>query len=1017
MKPLAPHRSFLSFVSSWPLTVIICVLAQPVAVSGAEDKSAIYRPATAKTPTTAIRLGPGPHLFLDEFLIESSSNVTRRINMPNREPAIPNPLVTGKEDGCFQPYLTVLRDPQSSRFRLWYGVHTADFNTSRSRLGYLESEDGIQWIRPHRVLLDPAPIQFGVSVLDEGSDCPNPAQRFKYGWYYGGGLRVAASSDGLSWKALSPEIVLAHNHDINSLFWDPLRKTYVATVSCYVTGPAWSGRRRVTQQSTSTDLLHWREPWFVLTPDDRFDEGETQFYAMDGYLRRGGLLIGMVKILRDDLKADSPPEPPEAYGIGYTTLAWSRDGEHWVRDRETFFDRSPEKGAWDHAHAWIDEQVPVGNEVYLYYGGYQRGHKVNRFEERQIGLVRMKRDRYVARAAGASGGSLTTPLLVLNADTMTLNADAQEGEVRVQVLAADGLPVPGFTKTDCEAIRGDVLAAPVRWRQPVSVLTGRPVRLEFFLKNARLFAFELQKPRSDNSVNVPLWGRFETAVTNARGYTNPFTDVTLHATFIRPDRSRVAFFGFHDGDGKGGQAGDVWKLRFMPDRIGTWSYECSFSDGAPGPTGEFQCVPQGAKPGPLRTDPANGHYWVFADGTHFWPRAYTAPEVFVAGNEHHWRHWIDYFFGGKHRFNFCNANLLNFVGIEEHLNWQGTPYQAPDPAQQGQFVKITGNALFPFLYSGSRPRLDGGSNVDWLRPSILCWANLDKVLGELEARQTVWFNHWGMIGWDWSGNGRLLVPLAARKAVLRYWIARLAPYWNVTWNIAGEWDELMKLAEVDELGAFVKQADPWKHPLTSHALGTTVDRPWVDFRVQQFAAGTSGDALANARRVAADYVNKPVFAFETSWEATPGKLTPDQVRTGAWGSVMGGAFYLYAECFEPTLTWGDGDAFRFVEIMHDFFSGLPYWRLAPDPALVSSGSLCLTERGEEYILFRQSGGTMILDLSDVPLTHVFKAEWLNPRTGEKKAAGSVTGGAKRMFVSPDAHDWVLHLDREGAPIK
>jgi len=73
----------------------------------------------------------------------------------------------------------------------------------------------------------------------------------------------------------------------------------------------------------------------------------------------------MVKVLRDDLKSDSSPDPPDAYGIGYTTLAWSHDGEHWVRDREPFFDRSSQRGAWDRAHAWIDEQVPVGDEVYL----------------------------------------------------------------------------------------------------------------------------------------------------------------------------------------------------------------------------------------------------------------------------------------------------------------------------------------------------------------------------------------------------------------------------------------------------------------------------------------------------------------------------------------------------------------------------------------------------------------------------------------------------------------------------
>ena len=336
----------------------IATRAEPVVSQSTEDKSAIYsHSAERRAGQSPIHLRPGPHLFLDETLIESSSNLTRRVNVPTRDPQIPNPLVTGKEDGCFQPYLTVLRDPQTGRFRLWYGVRTADFNPNRSHLGYLESADGIQWRRPHRVLADPAPIQFGVSVVDGGPEFSKPAERFKYAWYYGNGLCVAASPDGLDWKSLSPGVVLAHSHDINSLFWDPLRKLYVATISSGTTGPTWSGQRRVTQQSTSTDLPHWREPWLVLTPNDRLDQGQTQFYAMDGYLRRGDLLIGMVKVLRDDLKADTPPQPPDAYGIGYTALAWSHDGEHWVRDREPFFDRAPQRDAWDHAHAWIDEQV------------------------------------------------------------------------------------------------------------------------------------------------------------------------------------------------------------------------------------------------------------------------------------------------------------------------------------------------------------------------------------------------------------------------------------------------------------------------------------------------------------------------------------------------------------------------------------------------------------------------------------------------------------------------------------
>jgi len=455
-------------------------------------KACIYAPSPAGTPaSTPIQLKPGPQLFLDDFLIASSSNITRKVNVPTRDPAIPNPIVTGKEDGCFQPYLSVVHDAETGRFRIWYGIHTEDFNPARSHIGYMESQDGVHWIRPHRVLADPSPIQFGVSVIDEGRAFPNPTERFKFAWWYGGGIRIATSPDGLVWTPISTDVVIAHNHDITGIHWDSLRQRYVATVSFYITGPTWSGTRRITKQSTSTDLIHWAEPWIVVAPNDKLDQGQTQFYAMDGYLRRGDLIIGMVKVLRDDLKADNPPEPRDAYGIGYTTLAWTRDGEHWTRDCEKFFDRHPQKGEWDHAHAWIDDQLLVGDEVYLYYAGYKCGHKVNRFEERQIGLVKMKRDRYVAREADDKGGTLLTQPLEFKGRALTVNADIQ-GEMRIRLLGESGRPLRGFDWKNCQPLKGDSLAHRVSWRGSHEKVPDGTVRLEFKMADAKLYGIDVK---------------------------------------------------------------------------------------------------------------------------------------------------------------------------------------------------------------------------------------------------------------------------------------------------------------------------------------------------------------------------------------------------------------------------------------------------------------------------------------------------------------------------------------------
>ena len=441
----------------------------------------------------------GIQLLLDDYLIEESENVVRQVNQPKRDPNLPNPLVTGEEDHCFQPYFTVLREPQTGCFRIWYGCWGDDRRMDRSHIGYMESLDGIRWIRPHRVLNDPATIQFGSEVIDEGPDYLDPERRYKYGYWFDGGLRIAVSPDGLSFKPLVNRVVLRHDHDINNISWDPIRKRYVAIISTYTTDPEWEGRRRVTKQSFSKDLVNWEEPWYVLRPDREKDEGITQFYGMSGFITRGPLRIGMVKVLRDDLKADEPPLiEPGAYGIGYTTLAWTRDGRRWYRDPEVFFDRNPKPQTWDRAHAWIDEQLIVGDELYLYYGGYRQGHKVNRFRERQIGLVKIPLDRYVARKPlpGGTGRLLTIPLLVKATGGLFVNADASKGTLKVQIRDAQDNVIEGLRFSDCAEITGDGTRLPVLWadeqetNRKLAELEGRQIKLEFEMRNAGLFAFE-----------------------------------------------------------------------------------------------------------------------------------------------------------------------------------------------------------------------------------------------------------------------------------------------------------------------------------------------------------------------------------------------------------------------------------------------------------------------------------------------------------------------------------------------
>jgi hypothetical protein len=442
----------------------------------------------------------GPYLLLDDELVAGAPGLTRVVCAPSR---LPDPIATGYEDGCFQPYLTVVRDAATGRYRIWYGSPRSPNNTSETSIAYMESDDGVHWIRPHRVLRDPAPIQFGSSVIDEGPACADPSKRYKLGWWKDGGLQVAASADGLEWTTLANGPVVRANHDIASIHWDPIRSRYVACLSMVSSSGRWANLR-IPHQSVSDDLLNWEEPWPTVTPDEtaEIERGETQFYGMSGIVARGEILVSLVKVLRDDrncepgMTATELRDPGRPFaGIGYTVVAWSRDGRTWRRETQPFLDRNPEPGTWDRAMAWGDDQLVESGFTLIYYGGYRWGHKAERFTGRQIGFAHMRRDRYVGYSASAGRGILrTVPRLLGDAVQVTVNArvDPPGGELRARVVDDSGAPITGFDWDDCRPAVGDLVDHPIAWRGLNATLRGRVVAYEFSVANGTVFAFEVR---------------------------------------------------------------------------------------------------------------------------------------------------------------------------------------------------------------------------------------------------------------------------------------------------------------------------------------------------------------------------------------------------------------------------------------------------------------------------------------------------------------------------------------------
>ena len=89
-------------------------------------------------------------------------------------------------------------------------------------------------------------------------------------------------------------------------------------------------------------------------------------------------------------------------------------------------------------------------------------------------------------------GTLTTKPLVFLGDTLVVNANAKGGSLVVEAIDTDGKVIEGFGRSNCASITTDSVRHIVTWKgnQDCHLLQGRPIKLRFHLKNAKLYSFE-----------------------------------------------------------------------------------------------------------------------------------------------------------------------------------------------------------------------------------------------------------------------------------------------------------------------------------------------------------------------------------------------------------------------------------------------------------------------------------------------------------------------------------------------
>ena len=408
--------------------------------------------------------------------------------------------------------------------------------------------------------------------------------------------------------------------------------------------------------------------------------------------------------------------------------------------------------------------------------------------------------------------------------------------------------------------------------------TNNPVVLD----TAELFyIYRLRKQmqhqkQKDENMKVGQWDSFEIDVPNANTYDNPFENVSLNAIFQTPDGRTIDFYGFYDTE--------AWKLRFMPEYLGTWTYKATFSDGTPGTSGTFECIPSNI-PGLIHQDANNPSWFGYTSGHPLLVRSFHTGDCFFANENNavsgeEWNPEMRTAF-----LNWAQAQGYTMLSIASHyLNREGRT--------RGQ---IRGEGwLTPNLWDAENqiPRPDE-------------YQKMETVLNDLAQRQLLVYPFAGLFGRE---SNHPTDP-AKQETYIRYTLARLAPYWNLLFMVGGpephmESNPYLTPSDINRIGQFIRANDPFNHLLSVH-------NPTGDdsFRQEDWASYVilQGPKTVDRQKLHTDHLrnshpNKPLYAQETLW---PGNelhskrigrdYSHDDIRKNAFTMLFSGATINFAD--------------------------------------------------------------------------------------------------------------------------
>jgi hypothetical protein len=245
------------------------------------------------------------------------------------------------------------------------------------------------------------------------------------------------------------------------------------------------------------DLLIYDDPAFY----------SADMQGMTGF-RYAGLRLGLIWFY--DRSGARPTEfGGNDDGIINIQLAYNRNPDPYLGWQRTGdrYDLIPCGALGQHDGGMIftaHTVVERDDELWFYYTGYNASHghwgkdepnkplaKGLDMPSSSLNLATLRRDGFASIEALYPGGSMSTKLLTLEGDRLVVNADAERGCVLVEIGDHEGRSLPGYTREDCVPFCRDDVRGEVQWRSGASLapLRGRPVRIAFHLRTARLYSF------------------------------------------------------------------------------------------------------------------------------------------------------------------------------------------------------------------------------------------------------------------------------------------------------------------------------------------------------------------------------------------------------------------------------------------------------------------------------------------------------------------------------------------------